>query len=148
MSKKYDFEYIVIGSGPAGSSAALTLAKTKKRVGLVEGRFFGGTNINTRDIPYDIALNFSRLYDELLTAPEFSHQDFSFNFSSNVAHQQDVVLDYSSTNQKADESAGIVCLQGYANFLDSHTIAVGKQKITSQFFIIFIVNYIINFFFY
>ena len=29
MSKKYDFEYIVIGSGPAGSAAALSLVAAK-----------------------------------------------------------------------------------------------------------------------
>ena len=42
MGKKYDFKYIVIGSGPAGSTAALTLAKSKKRVALVESRHYGG----------------------------------------------------------------------------------------------------------
>ena len=51
MGKKYDFKYIVIGSGPAGSAAALKLAKAKKSVALVEGRFYGGSNLNSRDIP-------------------------------------------------------------------------------------------------
>ena len=42
MSKKYDYDYTIIGSGPAGTTAALALAKTKKRIAIVEGRFFGG----------------------------------------------------------------------------------------------------------
>ena len=36
--KKYDFDYIIIGGGPAGITAALNLAKpkTKKRIALIE----------------------------------------------------------------------------------------------------------------
>ena len=75
MGKKYDFKYIVIGSGPAGSAAALTLGKAKKRVALVEGRYFGGSNLNTRDIPYAVALDFSHTYSKARSLPEFGHQD-------------------------------------------------------------------------
>ena len=31
-----DFDYIIIGSGPAGTAAALTLAKVKKRIAIIE----------------------------------------------------------------------------------------------------------------
>ena len=62
MGKKFDFDYIVIGSGPAGSAVATGLVKAKKHVALVEGRYWGGSNLNTRDIPYDVALDFSHSY--------------------------------------------------------------------------------------
>ena len=52
MGKKFDFEYIVIGSGPAGKAAALALAKAHKKVAIVEGESFGGANLNSRDVPY------------------------------------------------------------------------------------------------
>ena len=78
MGKKFDFQYIVIGSGPAGSAAALTLAKSKKKVALVEGKFFGGSNLNTRDVPYLVALDFAHTYRKLLSLPEFKNQDPSF----------------------------------------------------------------------
>ena len=80
MGRKYDFDYIVIGSGPAGSAATLALAKTKKRIALVESKYFGGSNINTRDIPYGVTLDFAHTYHKASHFPEFSHQDFSFNF--------------------------------------------------------------------
>ena len=62
MGRKYDFKYLVIGSGPAGSAAALALAKAKKRVGLVEGGPYGGANLNTRDVPYAVTLDFAHTY--------------------------------------------------------------------------------------
>ena len=137
MGRKYDFDYTIIGSGPAGSAAALTLAKAKKRIALVEGRYFGGANINTRDIPYGVALDFAQTYHRILHFPEFSHQDFSFNFPSIVAHQLKAIIESGGgNNQSIFKKSNIVCLQGYANFLDNHTIAISDQKFTSDHFIL------------
>ena len=136
MGKKYDFNYIVIGSGPAGSSAALTLAKAKKKVALVEGRFFGGSNLNTRDVPYGVALDFAHTFSKARTYPELRSQDFTFSFPTAVGRQLKAVLALSEENKKAYEESGVVCLSGYANFLDKHTIAVGDRKFTSANFIL------------
>lgn len=137
MGRKYNFNYIVIGSGPAGSAAALTLAKAKKRVALVEGKYFGGSNLNTRDIPYSVALDFAHTYHRVLHFPEFSQQEFSFNFPTIVAHQLKAIIESGGgNNQKVFDDANIVCLRGYANFLDQHTIAIGDQKFTADNFIL------------
>lgn len=137
MGRKYDFDYIVIGSGPAGSATALALAKTKKRVALVESKYFGGSNINTRDIPYSVTLDFAHTYHKASHFPEFSHQDFSFNFPTIIAHQLKAIIQSGGgNNQKSYTDAGVICLHGYANFLDANTIAIGDQKFTSYNFII------------
>lgn len=137
MGRKYDFDYIVIGSGPAGSAAAMSLAKAKKRVAIVEGRYFGGSNLNTRDIPYSVALDFAHTYHKISRLPEFNHQEFSFNFPTIVAHQLKVIIESGGgNNQKIFDNTGVICINGYANFLDQHTIAIGEQKITSYNFII------------
>lgn len=136
MGKKYDFKYLVIGSGPAGSAAALTLAKAKKSVGLIEGRFFGGTNINTRDIPYAVALDFAYHYHKTLSYPELKNQDFTFNFPTIAARELSAVLESGGNNKKIFEDAGIICLSGYANFLDRHTIAINQKRITAEYFIL------------
>ncbi|MDO5451768.1 MAG: NAD(P)/FAD-dependent oxidoreductase [Candidatus Saccharibacteria bacterium] len=136
MSKKYDFDYIVIGSGPAGSTVALQLAKTKKRIALVEGRYFGGTNLNTRDIPYAVALGFAHSYSRIQTFPELRNQDFHFNLPTVPAHQLKVIIEAGGNNKKIFEDAGITCIKGYANFLDPHTIAVGEQRFTANNFIL------------
>ena len=136
MSKKYDYEYIIIGSGPAGSTAAIKLAQAKKKVALVEGRFFGGSNINTRDIPYAVALNFSHAYSRIQTFPELRSQDFHFNLPTVPARQLKAVIESGGNNKKPFEAAGVTCIKGFANFLDAHTIAVSEKKFTTENFII------------
>ncbi len=137
MGRKYDFNYIVIGSGPAGSAAALALAKTKKRVALIEGKYFGGANLNTRDIPYGVTLDFTHTYYKVSHLPEFGHQEFSFNFPTIVAQQlKAIIASGGGNNQKIFTDAGVICIHGYANFLDNNTIAVSEQKFTAKNFIL------------
>ena len=137
MGRKYDFKYLVIGSGPAGSAAALALAKAKKRVGLVEGGPYGGANLNTRDVPYAVTLDFAHTYYKSLRLPEFNFQEFSFGFPSVVAHQMKAVIEASSgNNPKAAEEAGLIYIKGYANFLDPHTVAVGERQFSAENFIL------------
>lgn len=136
MGKKYDFKYIIIGSGPAGSAAALKLAKAKKSVCLVEGRFYGGANLNSRDIPYAVALDFAHNYSKISSYPELKNQEFSFNFPTIAARELSTVIAANGNNKKPFEDAGVICLSGYANFLDDHTIAVNQKKFTAENFII------------
>ena len=136
MGKKYDFKYTVIGSGPAGGTAALALGKAKKRVALVEGRYFGGTNLNTRDVPYSVALDFSHTYSKALSFPEFNHQSLTFNFPTIAARELKTIVNTGGNNQKFFEDSGVICFNGFANFLDPHTIAIGNRKVTSEYFII------------
>lgn len=137
MGKKYNFDYIVIGSGPAGSTAALTLAKNKKlKIALVEANAYGGSNLNTRDIPYAVSLGFSHAYAKLSAYPEINSRELRYNFPTVVSHQEYIVSLLAGEGAKLYQDAGITTIEGYAHFLDHHTIAVGKKQITAANFII------------
>lgn len=136
MSKKYNFDYIVIGSGPAGGTAAINLAKSKKHVAIIECEKWGGSNLNSRDVPYGVSLGFSHTFSKLSHLPELNRQNIHFNFPTVASHQQ-TVIDYLGGNDtKRFEDAGITCISGYANFLDNHTVAVGSEKYTADNFIL------------
>src|SRR5262249_49293547 len=48
----YDFDVLVIGSGPGGQKAAIAAAKLGRRVGIIERRdMIGGVCLNTGTIP-------------------------------------------------------------------------------------------------
>ena len=136
MGKKYDFDYIIIGSGPAGSAAAFNLAKTKKRIAIIEGHLFGGANLNTRDVPYQVALDFSHTYQKASGLPEFRNQDFTFSLPTAISHQLKTITNCNGNNKQPYENAKLTCIEGYANLLDNHTVAIGNQKYTTNNFIL------------
>src|SRR5262249_57595945 len=48
----YDFDVLVLGSGPGGQKAAIAAAKLGRRVGIIERRnMIGGVCLNTGPIP-------------------------------------------------------------------------------------------------
>ena len=136
MGKKFDFDYIVIGSGPAGATTALALAKAKKEVAIVEGESFGGSAVNSRDVPYGISLDFAHTFSKLSNSPETSTQDAHFNFPTIVSHSEGISSILSDEYKQSFLAAGISCFEGYANFIDSNTIVVGSTQITAAHFII------------
>lgn len=137
MGTKYNFDYIIIGSGPAGSTAALILARSKsKKIALVDGATFGGNNLNTRDIPYGVSLGFSHTFHRLARYPEINSHDLHYNFPTVVAHQEHVVSFMQNHNAERYKKARLKLIEGDANFLDAHTIAVGDKKYTAARFII------------
>lgn len=56
VGRKFDYEYLVIGSGAAGSAAALLAAGLGVKTAIVEADRWGGTTLNYRDVPYAAAL--------------------------------------------------------------------------------------------
>lgn len=133
MGKKLDFEYIIIGSGPAGGTAALTLAKAHKKVGLIEGKKFGGSNINTRNIPYIASHKLSRTFCNSQNGAKFgfSNLDSHYNFLSANSWRDKILAKISDDAKKEFEDAGVTCIAGYANLLDPNTVAVGDKKYTA-----------------
>lgn len=136
MSKKYDYDYIIIGSGPAGSTAALSLASPKRKIAIVEGSKFGGSNLNTRDIPYAISLDFSHTLAKLISYPEINRHGLHYNFPTVVAHQNYTISVISNLDKQSLETSNITLIEDYAYFIDNHTIVVKNKQFTAANFII------------
>ncbi len=136
MGTRFDFDYTIIGSGPAGRAAALTLAKSKKRIAIVEADNVGGSAINTRDIPYSIYQNFSHTYANISNLPELRGQEIHFNLPTAVAHVDHVVSKFTIEITDELKEAGVTYINGPANFLNANTIAVGSKEYTSNYFIL------------
>jgi len=131
---QHDFEYdlVVIGSGPAGQRCAIQAAKLGKRVAIVERReVVGGVAINTGTIPSKalreaiLHLTGIQRQDFLRQSPpianrEVTIQDLSFWCQHVVRHQTDVVADQLSRNDvelihgsgRLDGAHGVVVTRG------------------------------------
>ena len=135
MGKKYNFDYIIIGGGPAGYTAAFTLAKTKKRIALVEESIYDD-NFISRDIPYATSLDFAHTFFKFTHYPEMSGQDLHYNFPTIVAHQNTVINSFLEEQKTLLEKNNITHIEGHAHFLNSHTIAVNDVQYSSETFIL------------
>lgn len=136
MAKNYDFDYIIIGSGPAGRTAASKLAKAKKKVAIVEYQDFGGAELATRDLAYKLALDFANSYYSFTTSPAASENSHHFNFPTLLATSDNYINSLQYYYLEEFKKLGITLIAGFAHFIDSNTIAVEESKYTAKFFIL------------
>lgn len=138
MGRKYDFDYIVIGSGAAGGTAAQMAAGAGLKVALIEADRWGGSEANYRDVPYMAGLHFSQLYAEAVRGARFgmSSVNLHYNYPS-VQHWLSIAAKRAGANSPEKfEKVGVRCLEGVAHFVGPHEIAVGEKRITGKRFLI------------
>lgn len=138
MGGKFDYQYLVIGSGAAGSAAALLAASFGVRTAIVEADRWGGTTLNYRDVPYNAALEFAHRYTEAITGAKFgiASSGLRFNYPMVLNWQATAVRRAGGGSHKIFDSAGIDCLHGAARFVSPHEIIVGDKHIRSERFLI------------
>lgn len=149
MGKKFDYDYIIIGSGPAGLAAAQAFNRiSRAKIAIVEAGSFGGSNVNTRDLPYAVGLNFAKIYYDATHSSQYglSSQNLHFNFPTAVSYQEKVAREFSAHKKDlfADHSDSrdqepknpVDIIKGSASFVDANTIVVNNREYTAARFII------------
>ena len=122
----FDYDLVVIGSGPAGHRGAVQAARLRKRVALVErGETVGGVCVNTGTIPSKTmreALMYLSGYREHLTygvsytvKQKITMKDLMFRVGPVVRHEIDVIRHQLQRN-------GVELLTAEASFVDPHTL--------------------------
>src|SRR6266550_4701431 len=137
----YDFDLLVIGSGPGGQKAAIAGAKLGRRVGIVERRdMVGGVCINTGTIPSK-TLREAVLYVTGLSQREFYGQayrlkdevavaDLTARTKHVIGREIDVIRSQLARNH-------VAMLAGTARFADPHTVLIAsddssERKVTAD----------------
>ncbi|HEY3873480.1 MAG TPA: Si-specific NAD(P)(+) transhydrogenase [Actinocrinis sp.] len=124
----YDYDVLVLGSGPGGQKAAIATAKLGRRVAVVERRdMVGGVCINTGTIPSK-TLREAVLYLTGLTQREMYGQSYRVKDDITVAdllsrthhvidREIEVIRSQLSRNR-------VAMLPGLGSFVDEHTVEV------------------------
>jgi NAD(P) transhydrogenase len=124
----YDYDLLVIGSGPGGQKAAIAAAKLGRRAAVVERTdMVGGVCINTGTIPsktlreaivYLTGLSQRELYGQSYRVKQdITVQDLSARTEHVVGREVDVILHQLARNH-------VTLLAGTARFLGPHTIGI------------------------
>ncbi|MFC4535707.1 Si-specific NAD(P)(+) transhydrogenase [Sphaerisporangium dianthi] len=135
----YDFDLLVLGSGPGGQKAAIAAAKLGRQVAMVEKQhMLGGVCINTGTIPsktlreavlYLTGLNQRELYGaSYRVKEEITVADLGMRTQHVIGREIQVIRSQLARNH-------VTALQGTGRFLDAHTIGVtgdDERKVTAE----------------
>src|ERR1700722_18458725 len=124
----YDYDVLVIGSGPGGQKAAIAAAKLERRVAIVERKdMIGGVCLNTGTIPsktlreailYLTGLDQREMYGQSYRVKdEITIGDLAARTTHVVGREMDVVRSQLSRNR-------VTVLTGTGRFVDPHTVEV------------------------
>lgn len=132
-AKKY--EIIVIGSGPAGESAAMNAAKSKHQVAMIcDKPRLGGNSAYHGTIPSKALRNSVRQLLTLNANPMF--RDLAdvrkVNYEHIIQHAEKAVEDQLDMHTSNYERNNIPVVHGSARFLDKNTIEVSEGKKKNQ----------------
>jgi len=137
----YDYDMLVIGSGPAGQRAAIRSAKLEKRVALIERKaVIGGVCINSGTIPsktlreaviYLSGYRLRGIYGESYTVKQnITMDDLLFRTEYVIRHEIDVTRHQLQRN-------GVEMINAEASFVDPHTLRLtlvdhsGERTVTA-----------------
>ena len=138
----YDYDLIVLGSGPAGQRAAVQAAKLGKRVAIVERKkMVGGVCLHTGTVP---SKTFREAVLSLTHVPTFANggptdrprptmEDLLHRVNTVIERELDVISRQLGRNH-------VDLLSGCASFIDTHTIHVEgcphDSQLTAEFILI------------
>jgi NAD(P) transhydrogenase len=141
----YDFDLVVLGSGPGGQKAAIAASKLGRSVAMVERRdMIGGVCINTGTIPsktlreavvYLTGLNQRELYGQSYRLKDdITVADLATRTSHVIGREVDVIRNQLSRNR-------VTLLIGSGRFLDAHTLLVSdpggrENKVTGEHIVV------------
>lgn len=129
-----NYDAIIIGGGPAGTECALTLAKNKKRVALIEKQAIGGVCLNRGCVPSKSYLYLVEILENIKKAkrlglkieePEILWEQVKKKKDMNVK-----MLSMGLTKSLKDN--GVEVLEGKAEITGDHEVTINEKNITAE----------------
>lgn len=138
MKRRFNYDLAVIGSGDAGSEAALIAAKAGLKVALIEAKKWGGSNLNTTNVPLGAAMHAAFGYKKAVDGASFglSSGNLRYNFPTLMNWKSQAAKRAGANSKKLFEEAGIDCIHGAARFISKNEVAVGSETISAEKFLI------------
>ena len=134
MKHRFDYDLAVLGSGDAGSEAALIAAKAGQKVALIEVNRWGGSSLNYSNVPFGALYHATQLFKGAQDGQKFglSSTNLRYNYPS-LNNWKNIALKRAKANSKAEyEEAGITCLHGHGHLLSNTEISVNDETIRAK----------------
>ncbi|AWB67121.1 Si-specific NAD(P)(+) transhydrogenase [Saccharobesus litoralis] len=129
-TESYDYDTIIIGTGPGGEGAAMNLAKQDKKVAIIERHSsVGGGCTHWGTIPSK-ALRYSVLrFIEFKNTPLFSQaaQTLQPTFPDILKHASGVIRKQINLRTTFYNRNNVTLIHGEGSFIDQHTVAIAGE---------------------
>jgi dihydrolipoamide dehydrogenase len=143
----YQYDVVVVGSGPGGYVAAIRAVQLGLKTAIVERENLGGVCLNWGCIPTKALIHNAEILEELHNAADygFSFDNLTVDFSKAVKRSRDIVSRQTKGVGFLMKKNKIEVIEGHGVFVDSHTLKVTpsefkpdakEQTITAANFII------------
>ncbi|HWQ30555.1 MAG TPA: dihydrolipoyl dehydrogenase [Negativicutes bacterium] len=143
MSEKGRFDIAVLGGGPGGYSAALTAARLKASVALVECEAIGGTCLNVGCIPTKALNKCAEVYQETVSGNMYGvrSDNIRFDFKKAMAYKRQAVSQLTGGVQYLLQENGVKVFKGKGTVISNNTVRVtdiegNNEEITADNIII------------
>lgn len=125
-----NYDFGIIGSGPAGYTAALNAASLGKKVVLFEKDFAGGVCLNKGCIPTKTLLHSAELYEELNNCADMGicAETCTLDFAKVVERRKFVVEKLRNGLERSFKAAGVNFINAEAKIIDKNTIEANGEK--------------------
>ncbi len=136
MNKRFDL--IAIGGGSGGLAVAEQAAKHGKRVALIDAAPLGGTCVNAGCVPKKVMWYAAEAAANLRSAPGFGLPVVAqpLQWPALVAARQDYIAPINHYWEGYAQSLGVERIQGYARFVDAHTVEVEGEQYRAEHIVI------------
>lgn len=128
------FDFFVIGAGSGGVRAARIAATHGAKVGIAEGRFYGGTCVNIGCVPkklFAYAADFGADFVDSI-GYGWKADKPAFDWPTLIKNKDTEITRLNRIYQTMLDKSGVTRFDDYAHFIDANTIQVGDRVITAD----------------
>lgn len=131
---EYDFDLFVIGAGSGGVRASRMAAGFGARVAVAEELYLGGTCVNVGCVPKKLFAYAAHFAEDFSDAQGYGWNlaGAGFDWKRLVENKNTEINRLNGIYHNLLTSAGVTLVQGRAQLLDSHTVAVGEQRFSAE----------------
>ena len=125
-----EYEYGIIGGGPAGYTAGILLAKQGHTVVLFEKDELGGTCLNRGCIPTKALLHASEIYKQALNSSKYGLdiEIKNFDFSKIAEYRDNTVVKIRKGLELAVKNSGVNVVYAEAKVTENKTIFANGEE--------------------
>jgi len=135
---QYDYDLFTIGAGSGGVRASRMSASFGAKVAVAEERYLGGTCVNVGCIPKKLLVYASHYGEDFADAAGYGWTvgERSVDWQKLIANKDREINRLNGVYRNILTDAGVDLIEGHAEILDAHTVAVDGKRCTAKYILI------------